>query len=158
MLASDLAPSTAHVRFATRATYLAFMASGFAFATWASRIPQVRDRLHLSPSQLGLVLLAIAVGSVLALPLSGPMVARWGSGRTVQRMAVLHAVGVAVVAVGYLAGVAPVVVGLVLFGFAVGAWDVAMNVQGAEVERRRGRSIMPRFHAGYSIGSVGGAL
>jgi fucose permease len=158
MLASDLAPSTASVRLATRATYLAFIASGFAFASWASRIPQVRDRLHLSPSQLGLVLLAIAVGSVLALPLSGPMVARLGSRLTVQLMAGVHAVGLAVVAVGFLAGVVPVLIGLFLSGFAIGAWDVAMNVQGAGVERHLGRSIMPRFHAGYSIGTVAGAV
>ena len=52
----------------------------------------------------------------------------------------------------------PVVVGLFLFGFGQGAWDVAMNVQGAVVERRLGRAIMPRFHAGFSIGTVGGAL
>jgi fucose permease len=158
MLDTDLAPSAANVRIATRATYLAFIASGFAFASWASRIPQVRDRLHLSPSQLGLVLLAIAVGSVLALPLSGPMVARLGSRLTVQLMAALHAVGLAVVAVGFLTGVAPVLIGLFLSGFAIGAWDVAMNVQGADVERHLGRSIMPRFHAGYSIGTVVGAL
>ena len=158
MVSSDLAPAASAVRPATRATYLAFMASGFAFASWASRIPQVRDRLHLSPSELGLVLLAIAIGSVLALPLSGPMVARMGSRRTVQLMAVLHAAGLAIAAVGFLAGVGPVLAGLFLFGFGIGAWDVAMNVQGAEVERRLGRSIMPRFHAGYSIGTVVGAL
>jgi len=54
--------------------------------------------------------------------------------------------------------VAPTVVALFAFGFANGAWDVAMNVQGAIVEQGLGRSIMPRFHAGYSIGTVGGAL
>ncbi|HYJ74382.1 MAG TPA: MFS transporter [Kineosporiaceae bacterium] len=158
MLDADPAPSASSVRMARGATYLAFIGSGFAFASWASRIPQVRDRLHLSPSQLGLVLLAIAVGSVLALPLSGPMIARLGSRLTLQLMAALHGVGLVVVAVGFLAGVPPVLVGLFLSGFAIGAWDVAMNVQGAEVERHLGRSIMPRFHAGYSIGTVGGAL
>jgi fucose permease len=158
MLDADPAPSASSVRMARGATYLAFIGSGFAFASWASRIPQVRDRLHLSPSQLGLVLLAIAVGSVLALPLSGPMIARLGSRLTLQLMAALHGVGLVVVAVGYLAGVPPVLVGLFLSGFAIGAWDVAMNVQGAEVERHLGRSIMPRFHAGYSIGTVAGAL
>ena len=100
------------------------------------------------------MLLAIAVGSVLALPLSGPVVARLGSRRTVQLMAVVLPVGLAIVAVGFLVGVGPTLVGLFLSGFAVGAWDVAMNVQGAEVERHLGRSIMPRFHAGYSIGTV----
>src|SRR3954453_6505948 len=116
MLASDIAPSAVHLRRATRATYLAFMASGFAFASWASRIPQVRDRLHLSPSQLGLVLLAMAAGSVLALPLSGPVIARRGSRRRVQLTAALQVVGLAVVAVGFLAGVVPVLIGLFLCG------------------------------------------
>ena len=62
-----------------RATYAAFVATGFAFASWASRIPQVKARLALSPSGLGLVLLAFAAGSVIALPLSGSVVARVGS-------------------------------------------------------------------------------
>ena len=59
------------MRAGVRATYAAFIATGFAFATWASRIPQFRDRLGLDPSQLGLILLAIAAGSLIALPLSG---------------------------------------------------------------------------------------
>ena len=49
-------------------------------------------------------------------------------------------------------------IGLFLVGFANGAWDVAMNVQGAIVERHLGRAIMPRFHAGFSAGTVAGAL
>jgi predicted MFS family arabinose efflux permease len=104
------------------------------------------------------VLLAVAGGSVVALPLSGRIVTHLGSRRTVAGMAVLLAVGLAGAAVGYLAGVAPVVVGLFVLGFANGAWDVAMNVQGALVERHLGYSIMPRYHAGFSVGTVGGAL
>jgi len=141
-----------------RATYAAFIATGFAFASWASEIPQVRDRLGLSSAELGLVLLAIAAGSVISLPLAGPFVARFGSRRTVQVMALVDAVALVVIGLGYLGGVAPVVVGLFLFGFGQGAWDVAMNVQGAVVERRVGRAIMPRFHAGFSVGTVAGAL
>jgi predicted MFS family arabinose efflux permease len=148
----------AAVRAATRGTYTAFAGAGFAFASWAARIPQVRDRLQLDPSELGLVLLAIAAGSVLALPASGPVIARIGSRRTVTAMALLLGAALAGVAVGQLVGLLPVVVALFLVGFAAGAWDVAMNVQGAVVERRLGRSIMSRFHAGYSLGTVGGAL
>ncbi|MET7392409.1 MFS transporter [Dactylosporangium sp. NPDC005572] len=143
---------------ATRATYAAFIWAGVAMASWATRIPQVRDELGLEPSQLGLVLLAIAGGSITSLVLSGQMVARLGSRRTVTAMAALLAVALSGVGAGYHLGVAPVVAGLFLFGFANGAWDVAMNVQGAVVEQGLGRSIMPRFHAGYSVGTVGGAL
>jgi fucose permease len=146
------------LRTATRATYAAFLGAGFAFASWASRIPQVRTRLDLDPSALGLVLLAIAAGSVIALPVSGPLIARTGSRRTVTVMALLLAVSLLVVAVGSVTDVVPLVVGLFLMGLSNGAWDVAMNVQGAVVERQLGRAIMSRFHAGFSLGTVAGAL
>ena len=140
------------------ATYAAFIFTGFSFASWASRIPQIRVSLRLDPAELGLVLLAIAAGSLIALPLSGTIVGRFGSRRTVTVMAEINAVSLAVVAVGYQLGVVAVVVGLFGFGFGQGGWDVAMNVQGTVVERRAGRAIMSRFHAGFSVGTVAGAL
>ena len=149
---------TGPVQAATRSTYLVFAVSGFGFASWASRIPQVKQHLGLDPSALGLLLLAIAAGSVVSLPLAGMIVARWGSRRTAMAMAMLSTVSLLTVAFGYLAGVAPVAVGLFGFGVSAGIWDVAMNVQGAAVERRLGRSIMSRFHAAWSLGTVTGAL
>jgi len=143
---------------ATRATYIAFIACGIPIASWASRLPQIRDRLHLTSADLGLVLLSIAAGSIAALLLAGVIVGRFHSRPTVTVMAVLHGIAVVGLAFGYLVGVVPVVAALCLFGFSAGAWDVAMNVQGAAVERKLGRAIMPRFHAGFSIGTVAGAL
>jgi fucose permease len=109
----------ASVRSAVLATYAVFIASGIAFASWASRIPQVRDGLHLDPSELGLVLLAIAAGSVIALPLSGVIVGHFGSRWTVRTTALLAAVSMVVVVLGYLVRVVPVVIGLFLFGFGI---------------------------------------
>jgi fucose permease len=146
------------LRRATRAVYAVFIVSGFAFASWASRIPQVRDALDLSQSRLGLVLLAVAVGSVISLPLAGLVVARLGTARTISAMAAIAAVGLALAAVGTRGDVLVVVTGLVLLGLGNGTWDVAMNVEGAAVERELGRAIMPRFHAGFSVGTVAGAL
>ena len=88
------------LRRATLAVYAVFIVSGFAFASWASRIPQVRDELELIPQQLGLVLLAIAVGSVISMPLAGVVIARLGTARTVTVMACIAAVGLATAAVG----------------------------------------------------------
>jgi predicted MFS family arabinose efflux permease len=157
MTTTLVAPSV-DVLAARRAVYIAFTGCGFATASWATRIPQVRDGLGLTPSRLGLVLLAIAAGSIVSLVLAGQIVARFGSRATVAAMAGLLLVALSAVGIGYPYGIAPVVVGLFLFGFANGAWDVAMNVQGAVVEGRLGKSIMPRFHAGYSVGTVAGAL
>ena len=146
------------LRRATRGVYLVFIGSGFGFASWASRIPQVRAELGLTPGELGLVLLAIAVGSLLALPSAGLIVHRLGAARTVLVMSLLTAAGLAVAGIGVLVGVAPVVIGLGVMGFGNGAWDVAMNVEAAAIEQRLGRSIMSRFHAGFSVGTVIGAL
>ena len=146
------------LRRAVRATYIAFAASGFAFANWAARIPQVRQHFQLQPSTLGLVLLAIATGSVISLPLSGPLIAWLGPRRAVSITAALLSAGLVIVATGYLVGLATVVAGLFVFGLSTGVWDVAMNIHGGVVERRLGRSILPRFHAGWSVGTVGGAI
>jgi predicted MFS family arabinose efflux permease len=145
-------------RTAARATAVAFIGAGFAFSSWASRIPQVKGELHLSASELGLALLGIAAGSVIAMPLTGQIIHRIGSRRTTTSMALLLSVALAAGALGFLSGVVPLVAALFFFGFANGAWDVSMNVQAASVERALGRAIMSRFHAGYSIGTVGGAL
>jgi fucose permease len=149
--------SRAQVRGATRAVYTAFIANGFIFASWAARIPQVREGLRVSPGELGLILLCIAVGSTIATPLSGLVITWLGDSRTVAVMSLTAAAGMATVAVGYRYGIPPVAAGLFLFGFSSGTWDVAMNVQGAAVEQRLGRAIMSRFHAGWSIGTVAGA-
>lgn len=146
------------MRRATAAVSAVFILSGFAFASWASRIPQVRDALELTPRTLGLVLLAIAVGSVISMPLAGLIVGRLGTARTVAVMALVAAAGLAAAGLGYRVGVVPVVAGLFALGVGNGTWDVAMNVEGSAVERESGRAIMPRFHAGFSIGTVAGAL
>ncbi|HXP19681.1 MAG TPA: MFS transporter [Streptosporangiaceae bacterium] len=144
-------------RRARNAVYAVFFVAGFAFASWASRIPQVRGELRVTPGVLGLVLLCTAIGSTFATPLSGLIVAWLGESRTVIAMSLVSAAGLTTVAVGYTHGIPPVAAGLFMFGFGGSTWDVAMNVQGAAVEQALGRAIMPRFHAGWSIGTVAGA-
>src|SRR5690348_16063580 len=144
-------------REARNAVYVVFFGNGFLFASWASRIPQVRAELGVTPGVLGLILLCLAVGSGIGTPLSGLIISRLGETRTVSVMAVAAAAGMAAAAVGVLAGIPAVAAGLLVFGFGSGTWDVAMNVQGAAIERVLGQAILPRFHAGWSIGTVAGA-
>ncbi|MDH3958107.1 MAG: MFS transporter [Actinomycetota bacterium] len=143
---------------ATRGAYLVFIGAGLGFATWAARIPQARAELGLTPGELGMVLLAIALGALLAMPAAGLIVHRLGAARTIVVMSLLTSAGLAIAGVGVLVGVVPVVIGLALMGFGSGAWDVAMNVEAAAVEQQLQRSIMARFHAGFSVGTVIGAL
>lgn len=136
-----------------------FTLNGLIFAAWVSRIPAVRDALDLGSERLGLVLLCMSLGAVLALPSTGAIVPRLGAAGTVRVASVVCTLGLALtgVAGGVGGGVPLLLVGLFLMGFGSGSWDVAMNVEGAEVERRLGRAIMPQFHGAWSIGSVVGA-
>jgi fucose permease len=140
---------------ARTAVVLAFGINGFCFASWLSRTPSARDALQLSPVQLGLLLLCLSGGACVALPFSGPLVQRIGPARTVLLGSVLMSVGLLAMAAGLaVRSVWPVAGGLLVTGLGNASWDVAMNVAGADVERRRGRSLMPRLHAAYSLGTV----
>ena len=150
--------SAPRLRTARNAVAMAFALNGLLFATWVSRLPDVRGDLGLSNSALGLLLIAGSLGSVLALPLSGRVIERFKPAATVRGSAVLCVVAVEVAGVGATVLQAPAVtvVGMFAYGVGTSIWDVAMNVEGAEVERRLGRTIMPRFHAGWSLGSIAG--
>jgi len=146
------------VALATWAVFAVFFLNGFNFATWASRLPAVRDALAFTEAQMGLLLLFMAVGSLLALPLSGMVVQRVGAAKAVTIFAVVNVVGLVTAVTGVGTGEDLVVrVGLFLAGIGTGVWDAAMNLEGAAVEQRLGKAIMPRFHAGFSFGTMAGA-
>jgi fucose permease len=136
--------------------YASFVLNGFALASWVARIPSARDALGLSLGDLGLLLLAGSIGSVATMPVAGALVMRFGRVRTVTAGGAAVAAGLLLLALAVdgLARVWPAAVGLVVVGAGIATWDVAMNVEGAAVERRLDRAIMSRFHAGYSFGTV----
>jgi MFS family permease len=151
----QVSPRILHAR---TAVAVAFMLNGLCFASWVARTPAVRDTLGLTSAQLGLLLLCVSVGAIAGLPLSGPIVHRLGSGAAVAAGSLTSAVGLAGLGAALLLASVPLTVpALALIGLGIGVWDVAMNVEGAAVERRLGRSLMPRLHAGFSLGTVAGA-
>jgi MFS family permease len=142
-------------RRAALATALVFAVSGLLLGTWVARIPATRDRLGASAAELGLVLLAPGIGSLLSMPFSGRWCRRFGSRLVVAATTVAASVALALLAV------VPTLVGLGLtlfvWGVFYGSWDVAMNVHGSAVEQRAGREWMPRYHACWSVGGIVGA-
>jgi MFS family permease len=153
------APPVVDADRARRGVAVVFVLNGLCFASLVSRLPDVRADLSLSNSGLGLLLLSIAMGSLLALPSSGWLIDRWSAATVVRGGSLLVAAGLIVAATGtaFFASVPVVALGFFVNGLGTGVWDVAMNVEGAAVERELRRSIMPRFHAGWSGGSILGA-
>ena len=143
---------------ARNAVAAAFALNGFCFATLVSRVPDLRESLGLSNGELGLLLLSVAVGSMAGMPASGFLIERWGAGAVVRLGATMVLLGL-VLAGGFASAGSEIgtAVGLLCYGFGTGTWDVGMNVEGAAVEQMLGRSIMPRFHAGWSLGTFTGA-
>jgi MFS family permease len=132
-----------------------FLAHGVLFGTWVARIPAVQDDLDLGEGELGMALLFITIGALLAMPLAGWIVAREGSRATARQAVVVFAAllpGIALAPSLVLLALA-----LLLFGAAAGALDIAMNAHGFEVERRYARPILSSFHAGWSFGGLVGA-
>jgi MFS family permease len=143
-------------RRARMAVALTFAANGFLFGSWAPRIPEVKHNLHLSSAALGMALLAPAVGAVLSMNLYGRASARYGSARITRISVVVY--GAFAWLPGLAGNLALLWLTLMLWGQAIGGFDVAMNAQGVTVEHAYARPVLSGFHAAWSLGSLTGAV
>lgn len=135
---------------------LIFAMAGIGISVWALTVPFAKIRFHLDDGTLGFMLLAGGLGGTLVMPAAGLAVARWGSRAT------LSVAAIGVLALMPLLAIAPSTLAFTAILFAYGACfgllDIAMNAQGAVVERRAGRLLMSGFHGCYSIGTLGVSL
>ena len=136
-----------------------FTVCGFALASWVSRLPTIRDELEASTAQLGVILLGLAIGSVLGLLSANQVIQRLGPRATATAGLLACAASLFTVGAGSTIAHSSALVfsGLLVYGAGAGVCNVAMNIEGAAIERQLTRSIMPLFHASYSLGSVLGA-
>jgi MFS family permease len=137
------------------AIFCMFLAHGLLLGAWVPHIALAQQRLEAGPAVFGLALLSIAGGAVLAMPIAGVEINRFGS----RNVTVLS--GIAFACTVLLPMHAPTMAlfipaGLAL-GAAIGTMDVAMNTHGIAVEKKLGRPIMSRLHGGFSLGGLFGA-
>ena len=132
-----------------------FFMMGLCFATWASRIPSIQEKLNLSDAGLGAVLFALPVGSMLALPVSGWIVTKFGSRRVVINAIILYSIFL--IGLGFAATLSQLIFFLVLFGASGNIANIAVNTQAVGVEARYGRNIMASFHGLWSLAGFAAA-
>src|SRR3954454_16170819 len=140
---------------ARAATTLIFFLTGAVFAAWSTRLPAVKEQLHLSDGALALAILGLEAGAIAGLPLGGALVARAGS-RAALRVGFV-AYPLALVPVAFAGGVATLGLALAALAVANSVVDVAMNAQGVELERRFERPLLSGMHAGDGSACGGGA-
>jgi MFS family permease len=133
-----------------------FFVQGLTFASWASRIPDIKSLLHLSTSSLGAVLFAMPAGQFMAMALSGYLVSRYGSKRVLVWSALLYPA--ALVLLGTIGAVWQLFAGLLVFGITSNLINISINTQAVGIERLYGRSIMASFHGIWSLGGFFGGL
>jgi predicted MFS family arabinose efflux permease len=137
------------------ATFGSFFLNGAMIGTWVAQIPFVQDRLEISKATIGLALLCMATGALIAMPLTGQILDRRSSAVVTRTAALVY---LPLLALPVYA-TSPVLLGLalVLFGAANGAMDVAMNAHGVAVEKAIDKPIMSSLHAGWSFGGLAGS-
>lgn len=138
------------------ATSVFFFIAGLTFSTWASRIPAIQAKLHLSDAGLGGVLFALPAGLMVSLPISGWLVSRFGSRPMMIAAAVFYPAILFLLASS--GSVPQLVMSLFLFGILGNVLNIAMNTQAVGVEALYGRSVMASFHGLWSIAGFTGAL
>lgn len=132
-----------------------FFILGFCFASWASRIPVIQQKLGLTETQLGMVLFALPVGLFISLPVSGWLVSTKGS----KKVACIAAVSYAcvLVSLGFAEKTFQLVIALCAFGFAGNMGNISVNTQAVGVEDLYKRNIMASFHGIWSVAGFSGA-
>jgi MFS family permease len=126
-----------------------FFLQGICFASWASRIPSIQQQLKLSDTTLGVILFALPVGSMVALPLAGWLVTRFGSKRVATNALLFYSI--LLLFIGLSHTVFFLAASLFLFGMAGNVSNIAINTQAVGVEARYGRNIMASFHGLWSL-------
>lgn len=141
------------------AIFTIFLVTGLGFGSWAARLPAVKTELGLDDLGIGILLFVLGAASIVGLSLANVIVVRWGARRGMFATISTFALGLLIAGAGVqLADSSAVTaVGLVLMGMGMSATDVMMNVEAAAVEQSFGKTLMPLFHAFFSLGTVAGA-
>lgn len=146
-------------RLRTYALIALFFIPGVGIASWVTRTPDIRDLLGASTLEMGLVLFGLSVGSMVGILSSGPLVSKFGARPVIVVGALLIALSMPTIGIGAASASAVVAaLGLFLFGAGMGGSEVAMNIEGADVEQTLGRSFLPKLHGAFSLGTVVGAV
>jgi MFS family permease len=144
-----------NIKKAENATKSYFFACGIAFSTWASRIPEIKEKLLLNDAEFGTILLGMPLGSLVALPISGLIIDKFGSKNIVFLSCLIYVVSLP--ALGLSGSGFQLALALFLYGFGGDMLNISMNVQAVGVEKAQKRSFMNVFHAIFSTGLMIGA-
>ncbi|EJM68616.1 MFS transporter [Pseudomonas sp. GM55] len=136
-------------------TRIAFFIAGFGIAAWAPLVPYAKARAGLDEGTLGLLLLSLGVGSILAMPLAGMLASRFGCRKVATGGTLLICLALPLLAT--VTSTPALIAALFIFGAGLGTVDSTVNLQAVIVERASGKHMMSGFHGLFSLGGIVGA-
>lgn len=138
------------------AVALFYFGQGVSFASWASRIPDIKHNLQLSDAALGSILLCLPLGQLCTMPISASLVTKHGSKKLLTIAAPLYVVTLTFL--GLAAAPWQLALALFMFGVIGNMANIAVNTQGVETEKLYNKPINTSFHGAWSIAGFTGAL
>ncbi|EDH4338144.1 MFS transporter [Salmonella enterica subsp. enterica serovar Kentucky] len=142
----------------TWALFMFFFLPGLLMASWATRTPAIRDILSVSTAEMGAVLFGLSIGSMSGILCSAWLVKRFGTRKVIRTTMTCAVTGMIILSVAlWCASPLIFALGLAVFGASFGAAEVAINVEGAAVERELNKTVLPMMHGFYSFGTLAGA-
>jgi MFS family permease len=129
-----------------------FFLSGLCFATWASRIPTIKDFFNFNEAELGTVLLSMPISSLIGLPISGWLVSKFDS-RYPLIIAMLF-LTMALMFIGFANTTFLLVAALSMFSFSSRILYIAMNTQSITIQQKYSKKIVGSFHGLWSTGGL----
>ncbi|MCU6670782.1 MFS transporter [Enterobacteriaceae bacterium H4N4] len=140
------------------ALFMFFFIPGLLMASWATRTPAIRDILSVSTAEMGIVLFGLSVGSMSGILCSAWLVKRYGTRKVIRTTMCCAIVGMIILSAAlWMASPLIFALGLTVFGGSFGAAEVAINVEGATIEREMNKTVLPMMHGFYSLGTLAGA-
>jgi MFS family permease len=142
----------------TQRIYLSlfFFLSGFSFSTWASRIPTIKMAFDLNDAELGSILLAMPIGSLLGLPISGWLVSKYNSRVPLAIGFALNTLALGLI--GFSHNVPTLVTAVLLFSFTTRIYNISANTQAISLQKLYEHKVMGSFHGFWSTGGIFGIL
>jgi len=133
-----------------------FFLSGICFASWASRIPTIKEYYSFNDAQLGTILLAMPISSMIGLPISGWLVSKFDS--RIPLIASFVFFSCALACVGFATTPFLLVLALCLFSFCMRILNISINTQSITLQKQFQKRVVGAFHGLWSTGGLIGVL
>jgi len=133
-----------------------FFIISFYIGLWTIRIPSIKDQLHTDYIGIGYILATFAFGSILVMIFANEILKKFPSKVAISFSGIMQ--GILWILVPFITELDIFMIFSFIFGCCYGIFEVAINLQASNIEKREKKSMMSGFHAFFSLGLLSGSF